>query len=169
MMIKIVVTGPESTGKTTLAQALAQHYQTDWVREYARIYIDNLARPYQEEDLLSIAKGQLASQEVAKGKANDIMICDTSLEVIKIWSEVKYGHCHPWILEKFRQQTIDLYLLCAPDISWEHDTQRENPYDRDQLFSIYQQELKEKNYVEIRGQRTERLQKSIEAIDFLLK
>lgn len=168
-MRKIVITGPESTGKTTLAQALAKHYQADWVREYARIYIDNLSRPYQEEDLLTIAKGQLASEEVAKAKVNKLLICDTSLEVIKIWSEVKYSRCHPWILEKLRQQKVDLYLLCVPDIPWKYDPKRENPDDRDQLFLMYKAELKGKNYTEIQGERKERLQISTQAIDVLLK
>lgn len=167
MHIRIVVTGPESTGKTTLAQALAQHYQAYYVKEYARIYLDNLNRPYEEQDLLNIAKGQLASEEAAKAKK--VLICDTSLEVIKIWSEVKYKRCHPWILEKYRQQKVDLYLLCAPDIPWEYDRQRENPDGRNKLFSIYKQELKEKNHAEIRGERAERLQTAIQAIDVLLK
>ncbi len=168
-MKKVVITGPESTGKTTLAQALALHYQTYWVREYARIYMDHLHRPYEEADLLAIAKGQLASEEVAKAKASRLMICDTSLEVIKIWSEVRYNRCHPWILDKYQQQKVNLYLLCAPDIPWAPDPQRENPEDREALFKRYQQELKEKNCIEIGGNRQERKSIAISAIETLLK
>lgn len=168
-MIKIVITGPESTGKTTLTQKLANHYQTAWIREYARIYIDNLHRPYTQEDLLSMAKGQLASEEIAKMKGQNLIICDTSLEVIKIWSEVKYQTCHPWILDKLQKQKVDLYLLCAPDIPWQHDPQRENPEDREWLFAIYQNELKGKNYAEIWGKEDKRLGTAIQAVDALLK
>lgn len=169
MSTKIVVTGPESTGKTTLAQSLAKHYATSWVREYARIYIDNLNQPYEEEDLLAIAKGQMASEAAAKAKMNRLLICDTSLEVIKIWSEVKYRRCHHWILEKFRQQQVDLYLLCAPDIMWTYDPQREHPDDRDQLFLKYKETLKERNYVEIRGEGEARFRIARQAIDALVK
>lgn len=168
-MIKIVITGPESTGKTTLAQGLGRHYQTDWLREYARIYIDNLHRPYEQEDLLIMAKGQLASEEAARMKGQNLIICDTSLEVIKIWSEVKYHACHPWILDKLQKQKVDVYLLCTPDIPWQPDPQRESPEDRERLFTIYQHELEDKNYIEIRGDETKRLSTAIQAVDTLLK
>ncbi len=167
-MVKIVVTGPESTGKTTLAQQLAAHYQTAWVAEYARIYLNNLHHPYELADLLSIAKGQLASEEVARMKDQKLLICDTSLEVIKIWSQEKYQTCHPWILDQLQKQQIDLYLLCAPDIPWQPDPQRENPEDRHRLFTIYQHEL-EKSHMEIRGDEDQRLSIAIQAVDSLLK
>ncbi len=168
MPFKIIITGPESTGKTTLAQGLSGHYQAFWVKEYARIYLDQLQRPYQEDDLLAIAKGQLASEQAAQTKADELLICDTSLEVIKIWSEVKYGRCHPWILEKLRQQKTDLYLLCTPDIPWACDPQRESPQDREALFTLYKQMLKDKNYVEIAGNKEKRIQTAIQAADALL-
>ncbi len=166
--LKVVITGPESTGKTTLAEALAGHYQTFWVKEYARIYLDQLQRPYQEDDLLAIAKGQLASEQAAQTKAGKLLICDTSLEVIKIWSEVKYKRCHPWILAQLRQQKTDLYLLCTPDMVWEYDPQRENPQDREALFTLYKQMLEGKNYVEIAGSKEKRIQAAIQAVDALL-
>ncbi|MGB3587118.1 MAG: ATP-binding protein, partial [Tunicatimonas sp.] len=156
-MIKIITTGPESSGKSTLAQALAGYYQVVWVPEYARDYLNKLNRPYQEEDLLKIAKGQIKREdEAAKGKP-DLLICDTSLMVIKIWSEYRYRRCHPWILKQIERRPLDLYLLCTPDIPWEPDPQRENPTNRDELFLLYQQALADEPAVTIQGNYQQRL------------
>jgi len=166
-MIKIVTTGPESSGKTTLAKTLAKHYQVPWVPEYSRDYLKKLDRPYQEEDLLQIAQGQVAREDQAAKDRPDLLICDTSLVVIKIWSEYRYGRCHPWILKQIEQRPVDVHLLCIPDIPWEPDPQRENPDDRDELFRLYQQALKDKPTVIIRGSRSERLTWAISEIDRL--
>ena len=165
-MQKIVITGPESSGKTTLAASLAEHYQIPRVPEYARDYINQLGRPYQEKDLLIIAQGQV-SREDQVIQTTDLLICDTSLLVIKIWSEYRYGRCHPWILEQLGQRPVDLYLLCSPDIPWEYDPQRENAQDRDILFKQYQQALTDQPYVTIQGNRIQRLQQAINAINLL--
>ncbi|MEY3052590.1 MAG: hypothetical protein RLY31_2375 [Bacteroidota bacterium] len=141
-MARIVVTGPESTGKTTLAQALAAHYSVEWVPEYARNYLGGLDRPYVEADLLEIAKGQLASEEEYGRRATaGLLVLDTSLEVIRIWSLVRYGRCDPWISREadFRRQ--GLYLLCSPDLPWEPDPLREGPAGREELFRRYHDEL----------------------------
>ena len=165
-MRKIVITGPESSGKTTLAASLAKHYQVPWVAEYARDYLNQLDQPYQEKDLLTIAQGQISREDRA-AQITDLLICDTSLLVIKIWSEYRYDHCHPWILEQLAQRPVDLYLLCIPDIPWEYDPQRENAQDRDILFKQYQQALTDQPYVTIQGNRIQRLQQAINAINLL--
>ena len=165
-MRKIVVTGPESSGKTTLAESLAKHYHTVWVPEYARDYINQLDRLYQEQDLLTIAWGQV-SREDHLAQTTDLLICDTSLLVIKIWSEYRYGRCHPWIPEQLAQRPVDLYLLCSPDIPWKYDPQRENAQDRDVLFKQYQQALIHQRYVTIQGNHTQRLAQAINAINSL--
>ena len=167
-MLKIIITGPESSGKTTLAQSLAKHYHTDWVPEYARDYLDRLDRPYQEEDLVIIAQGQI-EREDELAQSTDLLICDTSLLVIKIWSEYRYGRYHPWILEQLAERPVDLYLLCRPDIPWEYDPQRENAHDRDVLFKQYQEALtrQKQNYVTISENRSQRLPQAIKAIDSL--
>ena len=167
IIYKITITGPESSGKTTLARQLAEAFDTLWVPEYAREYIDQLNRPYWESDLLEIARGQVAREDEYAAKKQDLLFCDTSLEVIKIWSEFRYQRCHPWILEQLEKRQPDLYLLCVPDLPWEYDPQRENPDDRNALFEIYQKELVGKHVVEIRGEGEERIQLATKAAESL--
>ena len=167
-MIKVVVTGPESSGKTTLAQALASRYQAPWVPEYARTYLEQIKRAYREEDLLHIAQGQVEQEDqIARGEPL-LLICDTSLLVIKIWSDYRYHRCHPWIEQQLTHRSVDHYLLCYPDIPWQPDPQRENPHDRNELFMLYQQNLSIKPHTIITGSATARLETAIATIDQLL-
>ena len=135
-MLKTIITGPESSGKTTLCKALSKHFNIPFAKEYARGYINKLEREYTQNDLLSIAKGQLESELSSQ-------LLDTDLITIKIWSEYKYGSCDKWILDQIEKQKTEkrIYLLCKPDIPWQADKQRENPNDRDELFKILKQEL----------------------------
>ena len=135
-MPKTIITGPESSGKTTLCKALSKHFNLPFSKEYARGYLDELDRDYIIDDLLSIAKRQLESE------INSPFL-DTDLITIKIWSEYKYGSCDNWILDQIEKQKTEkrIYLLCKPDIPWQADKQRENPNDREELFKIYKQEL----------------------------
>lgn len=169
-MLKIVLIGPESTGKTTLAKQLSEHYQTCWVKEYARTYIDKLDRPYIQSDLKLIAQGQLLAEAKKEKKANKVLFCDTDLIVIEIWSKVKYNSCDNWILEQIQQRHYDLYLLCGTDIPWEYDEQRENPNDRDKLFHIYEATLMDyqKKYTKIIGNKAFRFETAIKIVDKLL-
>lgn len=159
MIKKIVITGPESSGKTTLAQQLAQELSTVWVPEYARTFIEKLDRPYEEADLLEISHGQLLLEEEKMKQANRYLICDTDLLTIKIWSEIKYDRCAPSILREIERRNYDLYFLMYPDIPWVFDPQRENPDSRETLFSIYRSNLEQyhKKYYEIKGSGEERL------------
>ncbi len=167
---RIAIVGPECSGKTALAIALAQHYRTVWVPEYARTYLNGLNRPYQQNDLLIIARGQLTWEEELSQQASGLLICDTNLLVIKIWSEFKYGRCHPEIIRLMRGRHYDLHLLTHPDIPWEDDPQREHPDKRDLLFSIYHQEIIQAGvpFAEIYGSDESRIKKACKAIDFLL-
>tara|TARA_B110000211_G_C13880032_1_gene464726 strand:- start:30 stop:527 length:498 start_codon:yes stop_codon:yes gene_type:complete len=135
-MPKIIVTGPESSGKTTLCKALSKHLNLPFSKEYAREYLDALNRDYNQDDLLKIAKGQLESEL-------NFQLLDTDLITIKIWSDYKYENCDNCILDKIEKQKIEkrFYLLCKPDIPWQADKQRENPNDREAIFRIYKQEL----------------------------
>jgi NadR type nicotinamide-nucleotide adenylyltransferase len=170
-MLKIVLTGPESTGKTTLAQQLAGHFGTVWVPEFARSFLDGLGRPYGQNDLLEMAQGQVAQEDNFLKKANGLLILDTSLEVLKIWSEFRYGHCHPWILEQWQKRRHDLYLLCRPDVPWVFDPLRENPDDREVLFEIYRKELAAlgAEFFELAGLGDERFQNAVSVVSNFIK
>ena len=159
--LRILLTGPESTGKTLLARRLAEAYQTAWAPEYARAYLEILGRPYDEEDLLHIARGQMLVEDFQARFARRILPCDTGLLVLKVWSEYKYGRCHPWILEQLRQRPYDLYLLCGTDAPWVEDPQRENPNEREELYAIYKRELEMLGvpYTELWGGVEERVKK----------
>ena len=140
-MKKIVFTGPESTGKSTLSNQVASYFNTPYVEEYARGFIDDLDRNYLQEDLTEIAKGQLQLEENLKSKVSNLLVCDTDLLTIKIWSEFKYGKCDEWIIDELKNNLPDYYLLCSPDIDWEEDEQREHANEREKLFEIYITEI----------------------------
>lgn len=168
---KVVVIGPECTGKSALSEFLAGHFKTGWVPEYARGYLDNLVRPYSQHDLTTIAHGQLRLEDKSMLHSNQVMICDTNLYVIKVWSEFKYGNCDPEILKLIRDRKYDLYLLTYIDIPWEADPLREHPDKRQQLYEIYLSEMKDQSvpFVEIKGDRAIRQQTAIDAVNNLLK
>jgi NadR type nicotinamide-nucleotide adenylyltransferase len=145
MLKRIAITGPESTGKSDLAKALAEHYQTVWVQEYARDYLNNLNCPYDYKDILKIAKGQVKAEEKILKYSNRLIFVDTEMIVLKIWCEVKYGKCHPWILDRLTEQNFELYLLTDIDLPWQPDPLREHPNKRRELFNLYLDELKKRN------------------------
>ena len=150
---KIILTGPESTGKSTLAKQLAQEYNSVWVPEFARTYLKGLNRSYREEDLLKIAKGQCDLESFFYKKSNQYMFCDTSMMVMKIWSEYRFGKCDPWILEQLENEKNTTYILCGTDVLWEFDEQRENQNDRNDLYEKYLSELKfyQREFIEVFG------------------
>jgi NadR type nicotinamide-nucleotide adenylyltransferase len=152
---KIVVLGPESTGKSTLCAALAAHYQTIWTPEYARQFLAEHGTKYTYDDLLTIAKGQIANEENAieslGQKNNDNtgttatnkLIVDTDMYVMKVWCEYVFNNCHHYILEQINQRNYDLYLLCDIDLPWAADEMREYPDagPRLELFTLYKELL----------------------------
>jgi NadR type nicotinamide-nucleotide adenylyltransferase len=143
MLKKIVVIGPESTGKSTLCSYLAEHYDTTWCPEYAREYLLARGTAYSYDDLLEIAKGQAAledkyAREATEAGASMIFI-DTDMYVMKVWCEYVFGKCHQFILDRIVQQQYDLYFLCDTDIPWAKDSLREYPdlKTRQILFQMY--------------------------------
>lgn len=164
---RVAITGPESTGKSALSMKLANYFHTGYVPEYARSYIDLLDRPYTEQDILVIAKGQLEEEEVKAKETNGLLFCDTEFLVAKIWSDVKYGRCHPWIRHTLETHIYDLYLLCNIDLPWEEDPQREHPHLRQHLFDLYHQALLQYgwNFRIISGFGEERIGNAINAIN----
>ncbi|WP_323755233.1 ATP-binding protein [Roseivirga sp.] len=169
-MIKVAIIGPESTGKTTLTKVLADQYNTVWVPEYARDYLNQLDRPYVQSDLLEIAKGQIDSQKLKKKAARELLFCDTDLHVIKVWSEHKYGTCDPWILNQLKVQYYDLYILTFFDVPYEDDPLRENPEMRPHFFDIYHNLMKDndKAFIVAQGDLQTRLEQAKKAIGALL-
>ena len=166
-LLKIALIGPESTGKTTLAQALATHFDTVFVPEYARIYIEKLSRPYTEEDVWAIAKGQIALESALEAEANQLLFCDTELTVIKIWLENAYSRCPDWLLELYQNQQYALYLLLNIDVAWQADPQREHPHLRAYFYEKYKNELitQKRNFVEISGIGEDRVRGAILAVE----
>lgn len=168
--VKIAVTGPESTGKSLISQQLADHYTTVWVPEFARVYLLQIERQYTYDDILEIARGQVKSEQAFVPIAGRVMFSDTELLVTKIWCEVKYGKCHPWIEAQLQRQQYDLYLLMDVDLPWEYDPMREHPDSRDHLFGLYKNELDRlgANYRIVSGTGEERLKNAIGYVDELL-
>jgi NadR type nicotinamide-nucleotide adenylyltransferase len=168
---RIAIVGPECTGKSTLAEQLAKHYNTCFVPEYAREYIDKLKGPYTLDDIVEISKGQMKQEDELAAKANKILVCDTNLIVTKIWAEFKYKQCPAWIKENIAKRKYSLHLLTDIDIPWEADPQREHPHLRRELFEIYRNELvlEKVPFELISGKPEMRLQQAITAINKLLK
>lgn len=169
-ILKVCVTGPESTGKSELSKFLAETYRTSWVPEYARNYLDKLNRPYQQSDLSKIAHGQMRLEDEWVNESNRVLICDTNLITIKIWSEFKFGKCEEEILHQLQARKYDLYLLCYIDLPWENDPQREHPDKREELWNLYKAEVTKSGvpFVEIAGEREARRKRAIDAINSLL-
>ncbi|MFN7600203.1 MAG: AAA family ATPase [Bacteroidota bacterium] len=162
--------GPECTGKTDLSKFLSEHYNTPWVDEYARAYLNKLGRPYQQHDLTKIAHGQMRMEDEWLNDANKVLICDTNLLVIKIWSEYKFGACDKEILKGMAERKYDLYLLTNIDIPWQDDPQREHPQKREFFWNLYKKEVATTGVatVEISGSREVRRSTAIEAINKLI-
>jgi NadR type nicotinamide-nucleotide adenylyltransferase len=176
---KIVVIGPESTGKSTLSEGLAAHFHTGWVREYAREYLEQHGMGYGFETLSVIAKGQLASEDraaerlrVESVRGDALLFIDTDLYVIKVWSEYVFGRCEAWVLDEIVRRKYDGYLLCNTDLPWAPDPLREYPDAgvRGRLYHIYKDLLVNQSvpWAEISGVGDERLRGAIGAVERLL-
>ncbi len=174
-MKKIVIIGPESTGKSTLCEQLATHYKTIWVKEYAREYLLKNGTDYTFENLLTIAKGQLVQEDTGLTKLSTInhqpstVFFDTDMYVMKVWCEFVFGKCHHWILNRIVERKYDLYLLCNTDLPWVKDELREYPdlENRQKLYHHYKDIMVNQNvpWVDISGGYEERLEKAIAAVE----
>lgn len=165
-MKKIAITGPESTGKSSLAESLSLRFAAAWVPEYARTYLEKLGNPYTFDDITAIAKGQAAAEEAASLGNLPFLFCDSDMLVCKIWQEYKYGYCDPWVEKAFQERHYDLFLLCNTDLPWVYDPLREHPAQRKELFGLYLKALETYNkaFIIISGQGTERLNKAMEGL-----
>jgi NadR type nicotinamide-nucleotide adenylyltransferase len=169
---KIVVTGPESTGKSTLCEQLAANYNTQWVPEYAREYLMNLRRPYTYDDLLIIARGQLQQEDrIVASLQTPLVFIDTDMYVMKVWCEYVFGKCHSFILDEIVNRKYDLYLLCNTDLPWVADELREYPdlESRERLYHMYKDLMINQTtpWFDISGNYEERLRKAVSVVDGL--
>lgn len=174
-IVKIVLFGPESTGKTTLSQQLARHYNTVWVPEYAREYLQNKwnneRKTCENEDLIPIAIGQMRLENELALKADQVLICDTDLLETKVYSQEYYGgYVDPRLDEAAQTNEYDLYLLTYIDTVWEADDLRDRPEMRQEMFDAFENALKihHKKYIILKGSRQKRLNKAVKAIDKIL-
>ena len=163
---KIVITGPESSGKSTLSKLLAKEFGASYLAEYARTYLEKLQGPYQFEDVLTMARGQLRQE---KELEEELVFLDTDLTVYAVWIKEKYNQEIDWIEDHLNESTAKIYLLCAIDVEWEDDPLREHPKqaDRQRLFEHYKTLLEKHKltYHVIAGDIPTRLKKCKEIID----
>lgn len=169
-MKRIVILGPESTGKSTLCTLLADYYKTVWCPEFAREYLIANGTDYNYNDLLNIAKGQLELEDMMEKQAsNNLYFIDTDMYVMKVWCEVVFNNCHPWILKQIASRQYDLYLLCDVDLPWVQDGLREYPdlEMRKRLFKMYKDLVVNSGgkWAVISGNYNERLHTAISIID----
>jgi NadR type nicotinamide-nucleotide adenylyltransferase len=175
---RVVVTGSESTGKTTLAVRLAQHYGTVAAPEFARDYLDAKPTPLDASDVEPIARGQIALEdrlrnEVASATADGgakVVFFDTDLASTAVYARHYYGDCPPWIEQAARDRRAELYLLCHPDVPWVPDPQRDRPHARAEMHALFERKLRElgARWVDVRGDWDERERIAIGAVDALL-
>ncbi|MDG1731164.1 MAG: ATP-binding protein [Algibacter sp.] len=173
--VKVVLFGPESTGKTTLSRQLARHYNSVWVPEYAREYLqkkwNDERKTCEPHDLLPIAEGQIKLENELAKKTDSVLICDTDLLETKVYAEAYYlGSCDP-ILEKHALgNSYDLYFLTYIDTPWEADDLRDKPEHRKDMFEAFQSALEKykKTYVLLKGDKKTRLETAVKHIDKLL-
>jgi NadR type nicotinamide-nucleotide adenylyltransferase len=175
-IIKIVLFGPESTGKTTLSADLAEHYNTLWVPEYAREYLqdkwDREQKTCEPDDLLPIAEGQIRLENEYTAKAHSLLICDTDLLETMVYSEAYYlGYADPILVKYALENTYDLYLLTYIDTPWVKDDLRDKPKERERMFSYFRDALEknQRNFIILKGDRETRLKAAIKHIDKLLE
>ncbi len=193
MVKKIVAIGPESTGKSMLCQQLASHYNTLWVPEFAREYLEKNGTKYTYEDLLIIAKGQISLEEaytVNKIQSlkssipnkssysspfstdNSMLFIDTDMYVMKVWCEFAFEKCHNWILNQIAARKYDLYLLCNIDLPWVKDNLREYPDldTRARLYVYYKDIMINQNtpWVDVCGNYEQRFERAKQAVDSII-
>jgi len=169
-MIRIVVTGSECTGKTTLARSLAAHYQTVCVPEYVRQFVEEKGTAPEYGDVEAIARGQIALEDSLTATASDLVIQDTDLLSTVVYSKHYYGNCPKWIEEAVLERAAGLYLLADIDVPWTPDgDQRDRGDRREEMQDLFRQTLEDRGlrYVEVRGSRQRRLNLAISAIQEL--
>lgn len=168
-MIKVVLTGSESTGKTELARQLGAHFHAPVAEEFVRAYAAGKGTPLGFADHGPIARGQMANEDASIARARDLVILDTDLVSTVVYCEHYFGRCPDWIETTARVRAGDLYLLLAPDVPWTPDGVRDRGERREEMQALFTNKLRQLglSYVEIRGDRDQRFQRALEAIERL--
>lgn len=175
-IVKVVLFGPESTGKTTLARELAAHYKTEWVPEFSRAYLQKKWNEEQliceRQDILPIAAGQMKLENNLAEKAEKVLICDTNLLETAVYSQAYFsGFCEPLLLKHALKAHYDMYFLTYIDVPWVQDDLRDRPHQRELMFDKFQQSLDthRRPYEVLSGNFQERFDAAVKTIDNLLK
>ncbi|HET7232591.1 MAG TPA: ATP-binding protein [Longimicrobium sp.] len=168
--LRVVVTGSESTGKTTLAERLAEHYGTICVPEFSRAYAQSAGRELTADDVEPIARGQLANERRAELDANRLLVLDTDVLSTVVYGTHYYGDAPAWISETLREHPADLYLLCDIDVPWVADPARDRGHMRPEMHALFVDAVRGTgvSFVLIRGGWEERFRVAVDAIDALL-
>ncbi len=170
-IVRVALIGPESTGKSTLAEQLAVYFKTVWVPEYSRTYISNLNRKPEPTDIIKIYQKQMEIENELISKADKVIFTDTECINGLIWYHHLTGEFCESLEKSIINNSYDLYLLTKPDIEWHHDPLREHPHLREYFFSVYKAQLNKRSleYVTISGRDEQRIDGAIQAIEQLLK
>jgi NadR type nicotinamide-nucleotide adenylyltransferase len=163
----VVVTGPESTGKTLISEYLSGQLSCEWIPEYAREYIGSLGRQYRYDDLVHIAETQIRQRNEAEQNGTSLLVLDTWLIITKVWFSEVFGTCPEFVLRAISEYKPDLFLVCMPDIPWVPDPLRENGGEkREYLLNSYIKEIKKTgvSYLKISGTGEERYRSALEGV-----
>jgi NadR type nicotinamide-nucleotide adenylyltransferase len=166
-VLKIAIVGPESTGKSTMSEYLAKHYNTVWVPEYAREYCAKLTGPCSWQDEVNMFYGQLALEKGILPQANRLIICATTFITVKIWSDYTFGKAPQEVMDELPQHPYDFYLLLDIDLPWQEDPLRDFPDMQEYFMDVWHNELQalDANYTVISGVGQDRYDNAVKAID----
>ena len=166
-MIKVVLTGSESSGKTELARRLGEHFHAPVSVEFVRDYAARREGKLGFGDHGPIAKGQMAAEEDAIARADGLVILDTDLVSTVVYCEHYFGRSPPWIETEARSRAAQLYLLLMPDVPWKADGVRDRADRRDEMHQLFRAKLQALglSFVEIEGEREARFREAVRAIE----
>jgi len=168
---KIAILGPESTGKSKVATRLSEHFNAGFVPEYSREYFHGREYKYNIDDLVSIGRGQIENENVIADQSQNMLICDTELITISVWSQIVFNKVPSYITEMIQKSSYNLFLLCNLDVEWTADPLRRNEHNRQYIYNLFVKELERYNfnYRIVAGIGDERLKNAVNFVDEYLR